>query len=283
MLKKAIIASFFLVCLSINAQEFQGKAEYFSKRVLDKKSEKIESDSKEPMDPELEKAVQDAMKKASEKKYVLNFSKTESVYEQPQELEQPENASSGISVKIQFSGEGKKYMNLKDKIYIEEADIFGKEFLIEEKLTVFNWTLSNETKKIGDYTCNKAEVVIPVSEKEKQDYKEYLEKSEKKNKSGLFEMKEPKDRVVTAWYTTEIPISFGPNMYWGLPGLILEINDEDTIVLCSKVTLNTKEKAKMKAPNTGKKVTQKEFDKIQKEKFDSMKDQDGNVIFQTTE
>jgi GLPGLI family protein len=35
----------------------------------------------------------------------------------------------------------------------------------------------------------------------------------------------PKDVTITAWYTPEIPVNQGPENYWGLPGLILEIND----------------------------------------------------------
>jgi GLPGLI family protein len=95
-------------------------------------------------------------------------------------------------------------------------------------------------------------------------------------------MEEPKDKIITAWYTPEIPVSFGPNNYWGLPGLILEINEPETIILCSKVVLNTKEKSAIKAPNNGIKVSQKEFDAVQKKKFDSMKNDDGVIIFQTT-
>jgi GLPGLI family protein len=34
----------------------------------------------------------------------------------------------------------------------------------------------------------------------------------------------PKDVTITAWYT-EIQVNQGPENYWGLPGLILEIND----------------------------------------------------------
>jgi len=47
------------------------------------------------------------------------------------------------------------------------------------------------------------------------------------------------------------------------------------------VVLNTKG-ATIKAPNKGKKVSQKEFDTIQKKKYDSMKNDDGVIIFQTT-
>ena len=106
----------------------------------------------------------------------------------------------------------------------------------------------------------------------------FLKKEE--TKPSLFKIEEPKDKVIIAWYTPEIPVSFGPNNYWGLPGLILEINEEESIILCSKVTLSNKEKSKIKVPNTGDKVTQKKFDEIEKKKMDSMKNDDGVIIFQ---
>lgn len=145
-----------------------------------------------------------------------------------------------------------------------------------EPLVKPDWKLIDESKKIGQYTCFKAELVIPVTEKEQKEYEEFLKKEE--IKPALFKMDKPEDKVVTAWYTPEIPVSFGPNNYWGLPGLILEINEGELVVLCSKVTLSNKEKSKIKVPNTGQKISQNEFDKIQKEKFDSMKNEDGVII-----
>jgi GLPGLI family protein len=279
MTKVVLISSFLLMGFLAKAQDFQGKAEYFSKRVIKEKVEKLSSETKDAIDPELEKAVKEAMKIASEKQYLLSFNKTECLYEQPEELEKPEApATAGISVKVLFSGEGKKYLNLKDKISIEEADIFGKEFLIVEPLEKPDWKLLNETKKIGDYNCFKAELIVQATEKQKEEYKEFLKKEE--TKPALFKMDEPKDKTIVAWYTPEIPVSFGPNKYWGLPGLILEINEEETIILCSKVTLSNKEKSKIKVPNTGEKVTQKKFDEIQKKKTDSMKNEDGVIIFE---
>ncbi len=52
----------------------------------------------------------------------------------------------------------------------------------------------------------------------------------------------PSEVTVTAWYTLDIPISQGPGEYWGLPGLILEVSEGRTAILCSKITLNPKEK-----------------------------------------
>ena len=274
---KVVVGSFLLLGFFVNAQEFQGKAEYFSKRI--QKMQVNKAPEEQGMSPEMEKAFQEAMKSATEKQYTLLFNKSECLYEEQEKLEKPEaSANGGFSISVSFSGEGKKYLNLKDKICIEEADIFGKEFLIVEPLEKPDWKLLNETKKIGDYNCFKAELIVQVTEKQKEEYKEFLKKEE--TKPSLFKVEEPKDKVIIAWYTPEIPVSFGPKNYWGLPGLILEINEEESIILCSKVTLGNKERSKIKVPNTGDKVTQKKFDEIEKKKMDSMKNDDGVIIFQ---
>ena len=273
-----IALAFLLVTSSaINAQEFQGKAEYFSKRIMKKNAEKLETKSKEPIDPEFQKVVEEAMKRASEKKHVLTFNKIECLYEEEQKLDKPE-ANDGMSISISFSSAGKKYLNVKDKNSIVEDNIFGKEFLVVEPIVKPEWKLIDETKKIGDYNCFKAELLIPVSEKQKKDYEEFLKKEEKK--PALFKMEKPEDKVVTAWYSPEIPVSFGPDNYWGLPGLILEVNDGENMLLCSKVVLSNKENTKIKAPTTGEKITQKKFDEILKKKTESMANEDGVIIFQ---
>lgn len=279
MAKVVLISLFFLLGFFVKAQEFQGKADYFSKRIFSKKIEVNKAIGENEMSPEMEKAFQEAMKSASEKQYTLSFNKSECLYEEQEQLQKPEApANGGFSISVSFSGGGKKYLNLKDKIGIEEADIFGKEFLIVEPLEKPDWKLVNETKKIGDYNCFKAELTVQVTEKQKEEYEEFLKKEE--TKPSLFKMEEPKDKTIVAWYTPEVPVSFGPKNYWGLPGLILEINEEDSIILCSKVSMSTKEKSKIKVPNTGEKVTQKKFDEIQKKKTDSMKNDDGVIIFE---
>lgn len=59
----------------------------------------------------------------------------------------------------------------------------------------------------------------------------------------------------------------------GLPGLILEVNDERTAILCSKIILNPKEKIEIKAPSKGKVVTQEEYNAIMVEKMKEMSEQ----------
>ena len=78
--------------------------------------------------------------------------------------------------------------------------------------------------------------------------------------------KEEKKETVTvetvAWYTPQIPISNGPEQFWGLPGLILEVQDGNLTIVCSEIVLNPSEKVEIEEPKKGKKVTQEEFDKI---------------------
>ena len=275
---KKLLVLLFVTSLSYS-QEFQGRAYYFSKTIFSADLKEENSESKK-QDPAFEKALQEALKEASEKSYLLTFNKSECIYEQEQQLEKPKAASGEMQISVSISSsEGKKYINAKNKTSSIEDAILGKQFIIVENIEKPDWKLVDDTKKIGDYTCFKAKLTIPVSDKQKKEYEEFLKKEE--IKSSLFKMEEPKEKIITAWYTPEIPVSFGPNNYWGLPGLILEINEPETIILCSKVVLNTKGTT-IKIPNKGQKVSQKEFDAIQKKKYDSMKDENGVIMFETT-
>ena len=256
----------------LKAQDFQGQATYESKTNIGNDF-KIESPG---MTPEMKAQFQERMKKSFEKTYILTFNKSESVYEEPQKLEAPSGPSDGMMVKTVSSEDGKIYKNVKDKKMISEEDFFGKEFLITDSLPNWNWKLQNETKKIGEYTCYKAISVTPVTQEDKDAYeKQMKEKSESATQFMFIE--EPKERMITVWYTPEIPVSQGPGDFWGLPGLILEVNDDKTVILCSKIVLNPKEKLAIKMPKNGKKVTKKEYDRLIEKQMEQMKDSNGNI------
>jgi GLPGLI family protein len=77
---------------------------------------------------------------------------------------------------------------------------------------------------------------------------------------------------VVAWYSPQIPVSAGPDRYWGLPGLILELNAGRTTMLCTEIVLNPSEKIEIQKPNKGDKVDRDEYNKIIKEKTDELKE-----------
>ena len=79
MTKVVLISSFLLMGFLAKAQEFQGKAEYFSKRIMKKKTEKIEVQKNEPLDPELQKEIEIAIKKLQKNNMYLLLIK-QSVY-----------------------------------------------------------------------------------------------------------------------------------------------------------------------------------------------------------
>lgn len=270
-LKWTIAATLFLTTAA-NSQDFQGQAYYESKTNMSG-SMKIDGPG---MTEDMKKLMEERINKAFEKSYVLTFNKTESVYEEPQKLETPSKGSGGMMVRVENSSDGKIYKNIKNKEAISEQDFFGKEFLIVDSLKTFNWKLESDTKKIGDYTCHKATYTIPVTAEDKAEYEE-SKKKQSNSKTTFFILDEPKERVVTVWYTPEIPVSNGPAEYWGLPGLILEASFDKTVILCSKVVLNPKEKVVIKAPKRGKKVTKKEYERLIETQMEQMKDSDGNI------
>lgn len=275
MIKSTVALAFMVTVFSaslMKAQDFQGQATYESKTII-KDDIKIDGPN---MTPDMKAMFAEKMKKAFEKTYVLNFNKTESIYEEPQKLEAPGASSGGVVIKTASASDGKIYKNIKSKMMLSEEDFFGKEFLITDSLPNWNWQLMNETKKIGNYTCYKAVSVIPVTKEDMEEY-EKMKKKKSEGATQLFTVSEPKERTITVWYTPEIPISQGPGEYWGLPGLIMEVSDATTVVLCSKIILNPKDKITIKVPKSGKKVTKKEYDILIEKQMEQMKDSKGNI------
>jgi len=268
---KYILLLFTLTFTTIQAQDITGIATYQSKTDIDLK---LESSS---LSPEMMQKIQDKMKKNFEKTYTLKFNQNESVFQEEEQLDTP--GLSGGSVQMvtvggSFKG-GKLYKNVTEESFVKESDISGKAFLIKDKLSAYEWELTNESKQIGQY------VVFKAIAKEKIDTasfsKFFDKKATRKNKnnsdsivSPLDELKIPAVRKIVAWYTPQIPIKTGPEDFWGLPGLILEINSGKTTMLCSKIVLNPNEEVLIEMPKKGKEISQEEFDKIMKEKTEEM-------------
>ncbi|WP_339887659.1 GLPGLI family protein [uncultured Flavobacterium sp.] len=270
-MKNLLIVLFSFIITNALSQNFQGIAYYSSQTQM-----KDFNISGEGITPDIKEKMMEKMKKAFEKKYILTFTNSESVYAEEEKLDAPNPSGNRISMGFSGGNNSKYYKNFKNKQFINNNDIFGKEFLITDSLEKFDWKITDEQKKIGNYTCNKAQIIIPVTEEDIKEYEEFKKKQEG-NKTSFMTISEPKDEIIEAWYTMEIPVSNGPREFWGLPGLILELHDGNTTLLCSKIVINPKEKIEIKAPKNGKKVTQKEFNKIQEDKMNSMMNENGAI------
>jgi GLPGLI family protein len=256
-IKKFIMALF--ITGSVFAQDFSGRATY---KTHQKSSFELDSTTM-AANPGIQEQMEAQMRKMFQKTFTLDFTKSESMYKEEQELDAPKgpSANGGVMVMV-MGGDGSSdilYKNIKEKRMANKTDLMGKIFLIKDNLVSYDWELTGETKNIGNYTCYKA-----VFEKEEESVEINMIDGEVKEEKGM------KKRTLVAWYTTDVPISNGPNNYGGLPGLILEVNDGDLTIVCSEIILNPKEVKEIKEPTKGKIVTRKKFAEISLEKTKEM-------------
>ena len=87
------------------------------------------------------------------------------------------------------------YRNSETNTFVEQQDFMEKTFLIKGEPEKITWKITGEMKIILSYPCLKATY---------QDSTETLE----------------------AWFSTEIPVSIGPEKYGLLPGIILELTSK---------------------------------------------------------
>lgn len=152
----------------------------------------------------------------------------------------------GANVMIRMAEpENKVYTDLVNGLQTEQRDFMTRQFLIEDKPT-FQWKITGKQKMILDYPCLEATTGEA-------------------------------NKMVTAWFTPVIPVSTGPGIYGGLPGLILSIetNEGKNITTAVKVENGETGAGKIMKPDKGRKVTREEFDKIVEEKMKEMGAQHG--------
>ena len=100
------------------------------------------------------------------------------------------------------------YKNSKENKYIFYDEKFRLKLKYE--FSPMKWELLKEEKKIGPYECNLAKTYYG-------------------------------GRVWYAWYAKEIPIHDGPYKFYGLPGLIISINDKNNYFKFNLIRVYKKE------------------------------------------
>lgn len=255
-MKTAISILIVLLSFAMNAQIFSGKAIYKTSR---KSSFSFDTEKNSGISDEMQKQLQARIQKMNQKTFILNFDKKTSTYKEDVKLDAPNPQVGGAGVMIMSfggSGNGSVYFkNINEKRFVNQTEIMGKRFLVKDSLPTYQWDLSTETKNIGNYTCYKATFTREVENRQMT--------------FGDRESKEEKKKEIittTAWYTPQVPVSNGPDNYQGLPGLILEINDGERLIVSTEIVLNPSEKTEIVAPQKGEVVSQKGYDKIQEEK-----------------
>ena len=248
-----LILSMFIT--SLFAQDFKGVATYKTDRKIN-----LRIDSTSMVDDEMHKQMEAQLRKQFQREYTLTFNMDESIYTEVEKLDAPAPAAAG-GINIVVAGNTDVlYRNTGDNRMVRETEIMGKPFLIKDAPEKREWVLTKQTKSIGNYTCLKATSTEEV--------KEQMFSSEVDSVTTVTKL-----RTTTAWYTMDIPVQHGPDDFWGLPGLILEISDGEQTILCSKIVMNPQKSDKIVAPKNGKVVTRDEFREIRDKKMKEMQEQ----------
>lgn len=138
------------------------------------------------------------------------------------------------------------HKNKKTNQLVAQETLADKKYLLSEPLTDFGWNLVNEEKKINDYTCKKAV-----------------------DASG----------TVTAWYCPDIEVKDGPGIYYGLPGLILQIEKKEGNITAQEIDTDYAPTKRIIAPVSGEKMNRKAFEELKKKTTEEMGIQsNGNII-----
>lgn len=133
------------------------------------------------------------------------------------------------------------YIDFEEGTMAALQEFMTREFLVESPMQVKEWKLDPSRKKIGEYTCMKATMMMEGD-------------------------------MVTAWFTPEVPVSAGPAQYYGLPGIVLAVERlGETIFLASSIDLTPPTSEILVKPERGKKTSPGAFERIVEEKVEEFK------------
>lgn len=179
------------------------------------------------------KTMRKIISESKKPEVVLRFEATQAISSVSKRMKVNEEKN-GTDFVYSRAGRDKRFVTnlIANSSNMQECKVLEKCYLIQQPK--LDWKLPQETKLIGGYLCYKA---INIS-------------SNNKKKKPI------------AWYTPNISASFGPKQYFGLPGLILELEVYKKIYYAKKITLNFKEVIKIEKPIKGIKVTEKEYQEM---------------------
>lgn len=159
------------------------------------------------------KTVEMSAEYARDHEYVLKFNSIESYYfiEASMPIDGVDNELAYKFSKYIF-GKGTYYQNKLSQESLNQQTTMNNLYLIKDAM-VNDWEITTEYKYIGNYKSYKAVSICGGCNN---------------------------NQIITAWFTNDIPIPFGPAGYGGLPGLILEVSKFRYTLNLKKIKLTDK-------------------------------------------
>ncbi|HEV7347144.1 GLPGLI family protein [Telluribacter sp.] len=164
-------------------------------------------------------------------KMKLNFTPTQSKYTYFNTQGQTEDGSYSWR-----QDEYEIYRDFEKERKTEIIEMLGRTYIVEDSLQVPHWKIMNQIKDISGHVCMMAVTEDTI-----------------------------RNQKIVAWFADDIPVQAGPERYFGLPGLIMELNINDGDVIISAINVEMKpveEEVKLPKKLKGRKVTDAEYDRI---------------------
>ena len=192
------------------------------------------------IDKNIKKSILYNLENAKDIQFNLDFNDHESLfYHLEKKALENEGERRGGHTGIIAGAKNIYYTNLDNKEIFKQNEYFNKLLVLQEPTV---WNMTQESKTIGEYICFKAETTIKVD-----------------TRNGII------TKSIIAWYTPQIPVSFGVQSFSGLSGLTLELKIDDTLTFKAiKIELNPTQKLEIERPK-GKKVSSEEYNNMIKE------------------
>lgn len=181
----------------------------------------------------------------SEIKFNLDFNNSKSIYYFDNSMVSDKESDAYFKSAIKIAGDVEVYSDLNMQLSTTRKNFMGDNFIIADSLT-YAWKITKETKFFGEYLCYRAELEVETS---------YLY---------------PKGKKVFAWFTYKIPVPHGPKGYSGLPGVILELHENNLIYTVQKLMFDKLE-ITIKEPKDGIKLNRIEYNKYVEQKIKEFK------------
>ena len=132
------------------------------------------------------------------------------------------------------------HSDVKTKLFTNRELLFAKPVIVTDTMIRIDWHVDTVSiKKIGNLVCKKA--------------------------IGEF-----RGRTYEVWFSEEIPVNFGPWKLWGLPGLIVEVQDFYNDVISIKLKSIKQTDSIIEKPSGDEQLTQSNYVLLFKQKLDNL-------------
>jgi GLPGLI family protein len=231
-MRKLILLQCILFCFIMNAQAqftMAGKIEY--ERRVNIYAQMAEMDNNEWFEK-----LKAQIPKFSSSYFDLLFDTAHTLYKPGRQVEQH-------SLLKMFGGgpamENIVYTDLKTEKVTAAKKVYEQKFLVQDTMRKMDWVIKDEIRTIADFKCRKAVGRMCDSV------------------------------YVVAFYTDDIAVGGGPEMFSGLPGMILEVAIPrlHTTWVAEKVDLTVPKETDFVIPEKGKKTNEKELGQTVKDSF----------------